>query len=182
MNHKDKISETTTQLLVWIDATRPASGRHLWGMNLVERQVRELALKGVQRVQIWVGPHKREAVERLRTDFARIYATDLVFTAVPTGGMGAALAQVQGPLLLLAGDVVYDERILAQLIAQGPGNLVVGEEGGAALFAAAEKIPQMAQLWDEVQDGAWPLETLVKKADELELQVQHPADFEHYVP
>ena len=182
MNSKDQTSPAIEQALVWIDATRPAAGRRLWGMNLVERQVRELALKGVRRVQIWVGAQSRQAVEHLRPDFARIYAVDLVFTEVPNGGMGGALGQVQGPLLLLAGDVLYDERVLAHLLQQGPGNLVVGEGGSAALFAAAESLPQTAKLWDGTRDGSWPLEELTKAADGLGLQVQHPADFEHYVP
>ena len=167
---------------VWIDATRPAAGRRLWGMTLVERQVRELALRGVDRVQVWASSQSREKVEQLRSDFARLYAVEVVFTEVPLEGLGALLGRVAEPVLLLAGDAVYDERILSRLLELGPGNIAAEERGAGALFLDAAAARQVGKLWDESRVGSQPLTALAQRADELGLVLHRPDDFEHYVP
>ena len=105
-------------------ATRPAAGWQLWGMSLVERQLRQLALRGAARARVAV---VGKGVPGIRADFASRYDLDIRFHQVSAeAGFGASLAAAQSPLLLLEGDGVYDDRVLDHLLAAGPGNSVAG--------------------------------------------------------
>ena len=59
---------------IWIDATEPSAGRQLWGMTLVERQVREMALRGGVHflMQVDMPAVVERAEERFVDDMRRI--------------------------------------------------------------------------------------------------------------
>ncbi len=163
--------------LVWIDATQPAAGWRLWGMNLVERQVRQAALRGFSQARVWVSPASRESVQRLRPDFARLYPLRLEFSLAERPGQpGSDLEQADCPVVLLAGDTVWDERLLAHLLERGPGTAVV--EGAEAV---AFLRPEQACSVGRVRSGCLGA-TLTARAAALGVQLCRPADLDPYVP
>lgn len=160
----------------WIDATRPASGRRLWGMNLVERQVRELARLGVSQIAIWTSAQTEERVRRLRSDLHSLYEVELSFcTATNPQQMYEVLREVEEGLLLLEGDVVYDERVLDYLLRSGEGTAVSGERGVTVLYL---EVDQARRLGEAVK-GLGIADVLLA---ELGLRICRPADLEHYIP
>ncbi|MFH1573953.1 MAG: hypothetical protein ABIG68_08205, partial [Acidobacteriota bacterium] len=68
--------------MAWIDATGPACGRRLWGMNLVERQIRELARLGVSRFTVWISAASAAEVRCLRPDLGCLYSVELDFKQI----------------------------------------------------------------------------------------------------
>ena len=158
----------------WIDATRPAACWQLWGMSLVERQLRQLALRGVARARVAVVGN---GAPQIRADFASRYDLDIRFHRVSgEAGFGASLAGIESTLFLLEGDGVYDDRVLDHLLAAGPGNSVTG--GGLCaswadpgLLAGPGGLPPEVDgpkppLWKAVQEG-----TRVTGAAELDSYV-----------
>jgi hypothetical protein len=163
----------------WIDATRPAAGRWLWGMTPVERQIRELARLGVARVVIWVSEESAESVHRLRGDLRRLYQVDLDFrTATSTEQLYRALTEAEEDLLLLEGEGVYDERILAHLLCQGPGVGVMDREGVSGFHLQRD---QARRLGGVLQQESLPEKTAPLWAD-LGVAICSPDELEHYVP
>ena len=108
----------------WIDARAPAAGWRLWGMTLVERQLREMARLGLQRATVLVGAE--EAVRRLRDDFTQLYRIEVVFV-----GEAEAASVSEAGWLALEGDAVYDERVLQHLAEAEGACAVVGSEAAA---------------------------------------------------
>ena len=64
-------------ITAWIDATRPAASWQLWGMSLVERQLRQLALRGAGSARVAVAGN---GAPRIRADFGSRYDLDIRFT------------------------------------------------------------------------------------------------------
>ena len=88
--------------LVWIDARQPAAGWRLWGMNLVERQLRQAAIHGFSRARIWVSAASQPQVLRLRRDLERVFPLQLdVIPAEDERPLCAALTYADEPVLLL---------------------------------------------------------------------------------
>ncbi len=128
---------------VWIDATQQSAGRQLWGMSLVERQVREMALRACHRFCLLVTAQTRVAVEAMRGDLHRLYAVELeIAEVVSVSDIFARLAEEREEIVLLAGDCVYDDRVLAYILEQGPGVASWERERGAFYF----KVEQYAAL------------------------------------
>ena len=172
-------------LQVWIDATRPAAGRWLWGMNPVERQVRTLALQGISQVHVWLSPQTEESVRQLRPDLGRLYQVELIFfTVAGPQQIYEALKQAEKAVLLLEGDVVYDERILTHQLQTGPGNTVLGEEDTAVLYLETEQAHRLgARLAAAAKSSSGALGRLVQPhLNEMGLQVYSPRDMDYYVP
>lgn len=115
--------------MLWIDASRPAAGWRLWGMNLVERLLREGARRGLQRAVVVVSCESRATVARLRPDLARLHNMDVHL--VEAGDTDDALQQCRQTgirsALALDGDVVHDDRVLDHLLDAGPGHAVTGD-------------------------------------------------------
>ena len=139
--------------VVWIDATRPASARQLWGMHLVERQVREMALRGCRSFRLVVTEQTRAAVVEMRADLHRLYEVEVeALEVADEAAVFARLARAEEALILLAGDAVYDDRVLSHVLAGGRGGAVVDGQR-AALFLAVEECAQLAdgvENWSEL--------------------------------
>ena len=161
-------------ITAWIDASRPSSCWQLWGMSLVERQLRQLALRGTARVHIALAGND---VPDIRADFSNRYDLHILVHLVRNeAGFRTSLVAVESPSLLLEGDGVYDDRVLDHLLAAGPGNSVTG--GGLCaswadpgLLAGPGGLPPEADgpkppLWKAVQEG-----TRVTGAAELDSYV-----------
>lgn len=167
---------TDRPTLAFIDATRPGSGRILWGMTVVERQVRELARLGVGRVAVWTSAAVAPTVRRLRDDLHDLYTVEVCFPlASGPEELGRFLAEVDEPVLLLQGDVVYDERVLAELMQAGPGIAVIGADGAGA----AHLEPAQARSLGVGLGAGRPLAELV---DEAGCHRRRPEELEQYIP
>ena len=163
-------------ITAWIDATRPAACWQLWGMSLVERQLRQLALRGAACARVAVAG---DGAPRIRADFASRYDLDIQFHHVSSeADIGDYLAAVESPLLLLEGDGVYDDRVLDHLLAAGPGNSVMGG-GLCAGWADSGLVAELAQLPPE--EGGVPGSSLWK-ADLEQTRITDAADLDSYVP
>ena len=116
--------------LVWIDATHDAATWQVWGMHLVERQVRQLALLGISQIKIWCTKKNIDDVSNWRADLSRLYTVERLVEIVPEEGLAATLCQVKDDVLLLGGDQIYDERALVHLLDSRSGTLVYGDSSG----------------------------------------------------
>ena len=165
------------RMQLWIDARRPASGWRLWGMNLVERQIREAALRQVSAVRVWVSPDSEEAVRHLREDLPKLFQTDVEFL-----GAGVVPAGTTAPeaVLLLDGDVVYDERVLDYLLRKGAGHVVRRPDGTSAALISAD---QARGLGPALADPGQPFmgDLIDRRADEWGLAVVGPEELDQYV-
>ncbi|HJP30144.1 MAG TPA: hypothetical protein QGF95_06285 [Candidatus Latescibacteria bacterium] len=131
------MTEPSPAPLMWIDATRPAAGWPLWGMSLVERLLREGARRGLRHAVVLVGPESHPGAASPRSDLHRLHDIDVrvehaTDRSQPLAGTEAA------SVLVLDGDVVYDDRVIDHLILAGPGHVVTGEGAFAACLSAAD--------------------------------------------
>ncbi|MEW6755331.1 MAG: CDP-alcohol phosphatidyltransferase family protein [Candidatus Latescibacterota bacterium] len=146
----------------------------------MERQVRELARRGVVCLCIWVSPGTARAAARLRPDLGALFDVHLDFRTVPEAGLGACLGGVDGDLVLLEGDVVYDERLIVCLLQGGPGTAVAGEGGTVALWLDPS---QARRLGGRLQGrGILGPGELAAAAAELGLRLTAAAELDPYVP
>ena len=163
-------------ITAWIDATRPAASWQLWGMSLVERQLRQLALRGAGSARVAVAGN---GAPRIRADFGSRYDLDIQFHQVSgEAGLGPSLAAVESPLLLLEGDGVYDDRVLDHLLAAGPGNSVAGG-GLCAAWADTGLVAELARV--PPGEGGVPGPALWKAVSE-QTRVTDAARLDSYVP
>jgi hypothetical protein len=148
-------------------------------MNLVERQVRELARQGATDFFVWVTPQTRPAAGRLRADLHRLYRVAVEFVEVEDGGaLCAALGQLEEDVLLLEGDVVYDERVLAHVLEKGPGAAVCGTQGTGIAYLSAAAAGALAGQWPP--NG--PLGHALEQGGAGKVHLDRPEDLDPYVP
>lgn len=105
-------------LVVWIDATRPGVLRPMFGMPLLERQLRAVRAAGLQPARVWVeaGPGLSVA-EAIPDDLAAALSLRV---GQGEGSLARRLLAAVRPgerLLALEGDAVADPRLLAHLAA-----------------------------------------------------------------
>ena len=163
-------------ITAWIDATRPAASWQLWGMSLVERQLRQLALRGAENARVAVAGN---GVPQIRADFASRCDLDIRFHRVSgVAGLGPSLEAVESPLLLLEGDGVYDDRVLDHLLAAGPGNSVAGG-GLCAAWADSGLVAEVARV--PPGEGGVPGSSLWKAVSQ-QTRVTDAARLDSYVP
>lgn len=161
--------------VVWIDARDTACGRRLWGMNLVERQIRQLCLRGVRSFWINVSPESAAAVSRFRPDLHRLYR----FEQVIVQGLGAPdlqdrLAADGVDVLLLQGAAVYDDRVLEFLLDRKAGHCAGMDNGPVAARLSAGQASRVLAA-DELRAEARLLR-------QLHLQPTPVASLDSYVP
>ena len=139
---------------VWIDATRAASAWQVWGMSLVERQVREASLRGSASIIVWATSDTAAAVSRVRADLYGLYSTSVAFLPVESAEkMYTALERIDAPVLLLEGDVVYDDRILSHLWDVGADSVVKPGEGVAAIHLSPNGARRLAATLHQDRAG-----------------------------
>ena len=168
--------------MVCIDARRKASGYQLWGMNIVERQIREMALHGVERFHIWVSQLSTNEVIRWRRDLHHLYRLDLIVVDVEThSALVRELRKIEDDVVLLEGDVVYDDRVLVHLLQSGPGCRVIGRDAEAAAYLTAGHVEEIVRYIDEVNDGASAATEDPLTLPEKGLETIASRDIGHYV-
>ena len=125
--------------LIWIDATRPAAGWHLWGMTLVERLLREGARRGVRQAVVVVSAESTPEATYLRRDLTRLFDIDVhVVDSTDVDATRSQLIDAGATRFLITdGDVVHDDRVLDYLFTVGPGSAVVGEQVSSVQTIAA---------------------------------------------
>lgn len=115
-----------------IDATAEAAFRRLWGMTLLERNLRLVERLGGRRIHVVVRAQDRQRAGRRRFSGDATPHVEAV-TGDPIGAVDGLVRRAQGPVILLQGQGVYDRRVLAALWQQQPPAL--GTEGGQPLEA-----------------------------------------------
>ena len=162
-----------TRPQVWIDATEVSAGRQLWGMTLVERQVREMALRGCAYFRLFTTPQTTDSVTAVRPDLYRLYKVEVeMVEVVAVCEIFSRLDRVYGGLIFLSGDAVYDGRVLDYLMEEGSGHAVIQGARGA-LFLSHSEAQQLA-----VQAVNW-VEALTWATDHL--ATYSTADLDPYV-
>ena len=150
-----------TRPQVWIDATEFSAGRQLWGMTLVERQVREMALRGCAYFRLFTTPQTIELVAAARPDLHRLYQVEIEMVEVVAGcEIFSWFDRADGELIFLSGDAVYDGRVLDYVVKKGSGH-AVGQGTRGALFLSQSEAGQLA-----VQAANWA-EALTWATDHL---------------
>ena len=146
---------------VWIDATEVSAGRQLWGMTLVERQVREMALRDCAYFCLFTTPQTSELVAAMRPDLGRLYQVEIEMVEVVAGcEIFSRLDRADGGLIFLSGDAVYDGRVLDYVVEKGSGH-AVRQGARGALFLSQSEARQLA-----VQAANWA-EALTWATDHL---------------
>ncbi len=158
---------------VWIDATPPAAGRRLWGMTLVERQVRELARRGLRQFRLLAEPITWPALDELRDDLHRLYELELEKVSIEgERELFALLGEERREVLLLAGDIVYDGRALDRVLADGPRTGVCGDGSSAIYYFSANQCEQLVSLqvasWSGLRSAASSLQLRLTSIDDLD--------------
>ena len=129
-----------TRPQVWIDATEVSGGRQLWGMTLVERQVREMALRGCAYFRLFTTPQTTELVAAVRPDLHQLYQVEIEMVEVVAGcEIFSQFDRADGGLIFLSGDAVYDGRVLDYVVEEGSGHAVTQGARGALFLSQSEE-------------------------------------------
>jgi len=122
----------TVPLVVWIDATRPGVRRPVFGMPLLERQLRAVRAAGLRPARVWVetgpGVSVDEAIPR---DLAAELCLEVGKGEGALAGRLLAAVRRGERLLALEGDAVADPRLLAHLVAADGPDVEAGRSAGA---------------------------------------------------
>lgn len=140
------------EMSVIIDATGPGSFSRLWGMSLLERNVRLVERLGAARIHVLV-----RAADQTRAGRRRFPGPAAVEVhALERSGVAAAadlVRKTSGPVLVLEADGVYDRRFIGTLW-QRPAP-ACGVAGGGVPAAAALLVDGSTAPWLDVGvDGA----------------------------
>ena len=110
---------------VWIDATNFSAGMRLWGMTIVERQIREFSLLGIASFRVYVSTGDPGRAGKLRPDFRGLYSVKIDWVCVSdVHDFWTAVGDANESLVLVAGDTIYDERILSHILNEGPDIMI----------------------------------------------------------
>jgi phosphatidylglycerophosphate synthase len=123
-------------MTVVLDATNPNSSRRLWGMTLLERNLRLVERLGATAISIIVSDEgDRSRAGRRR--FRGLVQPNIVVARMATWEVVAQVSEAApGPVLLLEAHAVYDRRLIG-LLWQAPAPATGAGENGEALEAAA---------------------------------------------
>lgn len=150
-------------MTVVIDATNAAAFQPLWGMSLLERNVRLVERLGAQHIHLLVHPEEHLRAGQRRFPGLRALEIHLIGTD-PVSFLRQLVECAPGPVLLLEGQVVYDRRLVAALWqCPAPAAVAGGKDGvdSAVLLADASSSPLLAgDGWDGLGRGFLAAENL----------------------
>ena len=148
-------------------------------MSIVERQVREMALLGFERFRVWVSPQSAADVIKWRSDLHRLYFIDLRISEISAiDEITGELEQVEGDVLLLEGDLIYDDRVLYHLVKKGAGSQVIGPLGERAVYLGPVEVEEVAR---KIREGKISLESHLADAINGDLDATPSRDIGYYV-
>ena len=143
---------------VVIDATDPAGFLRIWGMTLVERNVRLVERLGARHIHVLVGPENRQGLQRRFSGPGQIQVHANIDN--PLAAAQHIVQQAEGPVLLLEGVGLYDRRFIGALWQQSMPAL--GADRGSALTTLALLVTAAVPLlptgnrfssWSQVQQA-----------------------------
>jgi phosphatidylglycerophosphate synthase len=148
-------TDSGQEMSVIIDATGPGSHSRLWGMSLLERNIRLVERLGATRIHVLVRPADQTRAGRRR--FPGPIAVEV--HPVEHGGVVAAadlVRETSGPVLVVEAAGVYDRRFIGALWQRPVPACGAGEDGGPLPAAALLVASSSAQLMDAaVDDPGW---------------------------
>jgi phosphatidylglycerophosphate synthase len=130
-------------MTAWIDARHPMVNQRLWGLTLLERNLRELDKLGCTDVVVASTSERAPQAHfchplpaSLRVTFVEIDASQ------PFASLCAALRQRDEPILALEGHALNDSRVLRQFMVASSSCALISPHGtrpaGAAVFRASD--------------------------------------------
>lgn len=139
-------------MTVVVDATHPASFRWLWGMTLLERNLRLVERLGGRSIHVFVRNGERKLAEK------RHFPTETSIDVHPVDDkplstIGELIGRLKGPVLVLAAQGLYDRRLIAALWQQPAP--ATGVDRDALLEVPALLLD--ADTWPRVfsEEGGW---------------------------
>lgn len=124
---------------VWIDATNTLAGTKLWGMTIVERQIREFSLRGFKSFRVFVKKDDLCRLGEIRSDFTKIFSVRIDWIKVSeTQDFWMAVGGANKPLILVAGDTIYDERVISFVLHEGPGVIISSADRSICYVTASD--------------------------------------------
>lgn len=149
-----------------IDATDPASFRRLWGMTLLERNLRLLERLGGRAIHVYTRSQDCQRVRKRRFPAAATPEVHAVDRDSP-GAIGDLVGRLEGPVLVLVAQGLYDRRAIAMLWQHSAP--AVGVDRGGPLEAPAllwerGSPPLTGRDWREVA-AQWMRDGQVRRVD-----------------
>ena len=90
-------------------------------MTIVERQIREFSLRGFKSFRVFVKKDDLCRLGEIRSDFTKIFSVRIDWIKVSeTQDFWMAVGGANKPLILVAGDTIYDERVISFVLHEGP--------------------------------------------------------------
>ena len=159
---------------VWIDATSSNAGIIVWGMTLVERQIREFSLLGIESFKVFLCSDELHRIGQLREDFNRLYSVEIIWACVPDAqSFWTAVGEANEPLLLVAGDTIYDDRVISYTLNNGPG-VMICTESRAVCYTDVD----LGEKFFDAKSNSWEL---LEEKVSLPV-VLRPQDLDLYIP
>jgi len=159
---------------VWIDATNSNSGIIVWGMTIVERQIREFSLLGIESFKVFLCDDELHRIGQLREDFSRLYAVEITWVRVPNiQDFWTAVGEANESLIIVSGDTIYDDRVISHVLKDGPGVIICTENRAACYINAG-----LCATLSHSTSNSWEL--LTEKL--CFRSVLRPRDLDQYIP
>ncbi|RMD96989.1 MAG: CDP-alcohol phosphatidyltransferase family protein, partial [Calditrichaeota bacterium] len=134
----------------WIDARHPWVNRKMWGLTLLERNIRELARLGVEKIYIATS-QRLNPLRHLNYSLPKSATVETVIVSEhdPFAPLRVLLQQADAAVLLLQGHALNDRRILRRLLALDMDVVLVsavGQNPGVAARVSSQSLPVFQEL------------------------------------
>ncbi len=122
----------------WIDARHPMSHQRLWGLTLLERNIRELHLLGVNKITVVLS---REVEPQSNFCYPLPHDVKIVWSSENwRDSLVNTLLQTQEPVLIMEGNLIVDRRLLKLLLtARESMVLCLPDSKGGAMGVLSDK-------------------------------------------
>lgn len=167
------VGEMTT---AWIDARHPMASRRMWGLTVLERNVRELVRLGVTEITV-----SSSADDDPIEHFSHALPDEVTLSRVVAAGESfAGLTEALergGRLLVLQGHALNDRRLIQELVATRTACAVVfpGQSRGVAAVVRSEHAPLF-------ESGRTLSEVLTGAVEDGNIEAFDLSGFEAYIP
>lgn len=161
----------------WIDARHPMSNHRLWGLTILERNVRELDRLNFSYVTI-LCPRDPNPLEQFCHSLPESIEVSVVFEeSKPFGSLTEQLV-IQDAVLVLEGHAFNDRRILEELMAENSDAAVVspcGSNPSAAAILSARNV----SLFENTEEKLSPI--LMEGIQQTQIATLDLSKFQNYM-
>ena len=153
---QDVPTSSGAAITIVIDATSEGAFQRLWGLTLLERNLRLVERLGARAIHVFARPEDGDRARRRKLSGPSQPVVHAA-AAVTRGNLDPLIAAAPGPVLLIEGQAVYDRRFIGLLWQQPAPAIGVGGDG-APLEALALLVDGASAAVLSVLDEArsWP--------------------------